>query len=74
MIDQRSVLPDKKTKKNTIFLELEGVLYESYTPHINEGYLYLPDRKFDRYFEITNPMKQLFLIHVYLRPGWKEFL
>ena len=75
-IENRKNLPKKtSSKKLTIFLELEGIIYQSFLPHFNEGYIYQPKRKYDEYIEFKEKTtNEIFLINLYLRPYYKEFL
>lgn len=76
VISKRKNLEQKKSKKKlTVYLELEGIIYQSFTPHFNEGYIYQPKRKYDEYLEYKdNSENKMYLINLYLRPHYKEFL
>jgi RNA polymerase II subunit A small phosphatase-like protein len=70
---RRAPLPDKTNDLLTVFLELDGVLFNVYTPHISEGFFTKPAKMVDFYFDLMTEDER-YSIFIYLRPHYKEFL
>lgn len=69
---RREPLPPKTDNKLTVFLEPEGVLFQTYIPHITEGYLTEPTQAIDFYFELQTD-ENLF-VNIYMRPDYELVL
>ena len=70
---RRIPLPDKTNDLLTVFLELDGVIFNVYTPHISEGFFTKPAKKVNFYFDLLTEDER-YSIYIYLRPHYKEFL
>jgi len=70
---RRVPLPDKTNNLLTVFLELDGVLFNVYTPHISEGFFTKPAKKVDFYFDLMTEDER-YSIFIYMRPHYQEFL
>ncbi len=58
----------------TLVLELEDVLYHTFYPDENEGYMSQPLAKYDKYLEFKDEEGELQLISIYWRPFMWEFI
>ena len=77
MIDEtlstRIPLIPKSDNKPTMFLEIEGVLFNCYSPHPTEGYITRPNKVED--FSIDLVTKEYYENYlIYMRPHYQEFI
>lgn len=65
---------NKESLPLTMVLELEGVLYFTYYPDEDDGYMTQPITKYDQYVEFHDQTGQVQLVSIYWRPYMWDFL
>ena len=68
-----SLAPSPSPVKLTLFLELDGVLFQTFIPHKTEAYFNKPTRPHDFEFDV-NINNEDVPVMIYMRPHWREFL
>lgn len=67
-------IADESSIPLTLVLELEGVLYFTYYPDEDDGYMTQPLTKYDKYVEFNDSNGEVQLLSIYWRPLLWDFL